>query len=135
MNLVNLGSRGLLFTQNTGKENGQPEWGGVGFFLVWTEIHDRDEVSFFLTKGIGSDLVEIPWLMKNSQDPDMLHIPDPFEHSHQSRHHRASHPTRGRETIPRGLQLVAFFKHFQEKSQCAWRVSRVKYINKIIQYE
>lgn len=47
MNLANFGSHGLLFTQNTGKEKGQPEWGGVGFFLIWTEMHDKDEVSFF----------------------------------------------------------------------------------------
>lgn len=47
MNLANLGFHGLLFTQNTGKEKGQPEWGGVGFFLIWTEMHYKDEVSFF----------------------------------------------------------------------------------------
>lgn len=47
----------------------------------------------FNIKEIGSDLLEILWLMKNSQSLDVLHIPDLCEHSHQSPCHRAGCPT------------------------------------------
>lgn len=99
--------------------------------LDWNSWEHWNSFFFPHIEEIGSDLVEIPWLMKISQGLDVLHIPDLSEYSHQRPclwWPWSSNPGEGNYTT--WLTLSGIFQTLSREI-----ISKVKYINKFIQHE